>query len=177
MNNQQKIYKLIALFLQYPEKEWLENIHLIEKEIESLKIPLINDYFHSFINYLTSTPYEQLCERYVKTFDFYGVTTLNLTYNVFKDSRERGNALIQLRKIFSNSKYHPITDELPDYVPLILEFLAICEKELADQLIKIHYKSFVKLEQDLIEQESPYRFLIKIVVHLASERLKEIKAS
>lgn len=177
MNKHQKIYKLIALLLQYPEKKWLENIQMIEKEIESINVPLIKDCFHSFIAYFESIPYEELCERYVKTFDFHGITTLNLTYNVFKDSRERGNALIQLRGIFANSEFQPITDELPDYVPLILEFLSICEKELADQLIKIHYKSFEKLAQDLTEHHSPYQYLIKIVVYLASKRLKEIKAS
>lgn len=177
MNKQQKIFKITGLLLNYPQEEWIENLETIEMEINSLKDASVNSYFQSFAKYLTATTYADLCERYVKTFDFYGVSTLNLTYNVFKDSRERGNALVQLREIFSQSQFYPLTDELPDYVPLILEFLSICETELADQLIKIHYKSFVKLEQDLMENDSPYQFLMKIVVYLISERLKTIKAS
>src|SRR5690625_33742 len=122
MNKQQKIFKIAGLLLHYPEKEWIENLEAIEIEISSLKDLSINNYFQSFKKYLTTNTYEDLCERYVKTFDFNGVSTLNLTYNVFKDSRERGNALVQLREIFSKSQFYPITDELPDYVPLILEF-------------------------------------------------------
>jgi len=177
MNKQQKIFKIAGVLLNYPQEEWIANLETIEMEINSLKDPTINSYFQSFIKYLKTTTYADLCERYVKTFDFYGVSTLNLTYNVFKDSRERGNALVQLKEIFSQSLYYPLTDELPDYVPLILEFLSICETKLADQLIQIHYKSFVKLEQDLMKNDSPYQFLMQIVVHLISERLKAIKAS
>ncbi|HLS07060.1 MAG TPA: nitrate reductase molybdenum cofactor assembly chaperone [Bacillota bacterium] len=177
MNKQQKIFKLASVFLHYPEREWLTHIETIKNELNVLNLPIIDECFQSFLTYLTANSHEELCERYVKTFDFYHVTTLNLTYNVFKDSRERGNALIKLRQLFSESKFQPITDELPDYVPLILEFLSVCEEKIADRLITLHYKSFVKLEQDLIEHKSPYRHLMKAVVHTTEKRLKNIKAS
>lgn len=177
MKQHQKVFKLTSLLLHYPNEEWLSKLDEIKSEIATINNQVINAYLNAFMTYLEKTPYDELCERYVKTFDFFGVTTLNLTYNVFKDSRDRGTALIKLRQIFSESEMMPLTDELPDFVPLILEFLAVCEDELVEKLLKLHFNSFTKLENDLEKNDSDYHFLAKAIVEVASEHLKNVKAS
>src|SRR5690606_39630375 len=52
---------------------------------DEIRFPL-----QQFIRYVTNTSYDELCENYVYTFDFYDKTTLYLTYSVFKDNRDRG---------------------------------------------------------------------------------------
>lgn len=177
MRCHQKVFKMTSILLQYPEKQLLHSLKDLHKEIAKLKSPVIQAYMKSFLHYLESTPYEILCEKYVKTFDFHGLTTLYLTYNVFKDSRKRGEALVKLRQIFNESNLIAETDELPDYVPLILEFLAETDEESCLNVLKLHLNSLKKLEEDLTKNDSDYHFLIKAVMKTAEETLKKLQAS
>ncbi len=61
---------------------------------------------------------------YVATFDFDESAALYLTAHELGDSRRRGQALIELRKLLRAAGFEQTTAELPDYLPLLLEFLA-----------------------------------------------------
>jgi nitrate reductase delta subunit len=63
-------------------------------------------------------------ERYVATFDFHEPASLYLTAHELGDSRRRGQALIELRALLRTAGFEETGDELPDYLPLLLEFLA-----------------------------------------------------
>lgn len=65
----------------------------------------------------------ELEARYVATFDFNEPTALYLTAHELGDSRRRGQALIELRKLLRAAGFEEATAELPDYLPLVLEFL------------------------------------------------------
>jgi len=177
MNTHQKVYKLTSLLLQYPKKEWLQKVSEMKRFTQTLEDSIVKDYLTSFLHYITSMSYVQLCEQYVKTFDFHGVATLNLTYSVFKNSRKRGQALVQLRKIFNESNLQMETDELPDYLPMILEFLAIADQDDATRLLKLHFNSIKKLEKDLVENDSPYHFLLKAILTTAKNTLGNMHVS
>lgn len=62
--------------------------------------------------------------RYVATFDFNEPAALYLTAHELGDSRRRGNALVELRALLRAYGFEEATEELPDYLPLLLEFLA-----------------------------------------------------
>ncbi|WP_163969796.1 nitrate reductase molybdenum cofactor assembly chaperone [Oceanobacillus halotolerans] len=177
MKTHQKVYKIASTFLHYPEKEVLDTLPEVKKEIDKIENPTVNAYLKSFVYYLESTPFDKLCEDYVYTFDFHGIATLNLTYNVFKDSRERGEALVKLRQIFNDTDLEAETDELPDYLPLILEFLSLAEDEYVERLLKLHFNSMKKVDQDLAENDSPYHFLLKATIDCSYELMKNVKAS
>src|SRR5690625_4230043 len=129
MEVHQKAYKIASILLQYPTDIWLSNIHAIETEVNKVAHPSMTTHFNHFIDYVKSNPLLTLCERYVETFDYHGIVTLHLTYNVFKDSRKRGEALIELQRLYKKVDLEKTYAELPDYLPLILEFLAIVESE------------------------------------------------
>lgn len=177
MKTHQKVYKLASSFLQYPQKEWITNLSELKQEMNKMKDSSVNAYLNSFIHYLETTPFRELCEKYVKTFDFHGIACLNLTYHVFKDSRERGQALVKLRQLFKESELMIESDELPDYLPLILEFLAIADEKHAKRILKLHLNSIKKLEERLSEKKSPYHFLIKATVDVSSEIMNNKNAS
>ncbi|HEX2348796.1 MAG TPA: nitrate reductase molybdenum cofactor assembly chaperone [Ktedonobacterales bacterium] len=61
---------------------------------------------------------------YVATFDFDESAALYLTAHELGDSRRRGQALIELRRLLRAAGFEQATAELPDYLPLLLEFLA-----------------------------------------------------
>src|SRR5690625_4880546 len=150
MKLHQKVYKISSTLLQYPTEEWIKSIDEIKFELNSLDETVAKTHLNSLLSYVESTPLQTLCEKYVYTFDYHGIVTLHLTYHVFKDSRQRGEALVKLRNIFQESNLLALTDELPDYLPLILEFLAVATTEQMNYVLKLHYNSMIKLHDDLV---------------------------
>ncbi len=61
--------------------------------------------------------------RYVATFDFNESAALYLTAHELGDSRRRGQALVELRALLRAAGFEESSEELPDYLPLLLEFL------------------------------------------------------
>jgi nitrate reductase delta subunit len=177
MKLHQKVYKLTSLLLHYPQKEWIDELPELNAEIQALENPAAKAYLSSFLHYMKSTPYMQLCENYVNTFDYHGVTSLYLTYNVFKDSRDRGEALVKLRRLFADSDLEVESEELPDYLPMILEFLSEAEEKYIQRMLKLHLNSMVKVSKDLAENDSSYHFLLKAVIEVSRQLLKNEKVS
>lgn len=73
---------------------------------------------------LRATDVAEAEARYVATFDFNESAALYLTAHELGDSRRRGQALVELRTILRAAGFEEATAELPDYLPLLLEFLA-----------------------------------------------------
>lgn len=69
--------------------------------------------------------------RYVATFDFDEAAALYLTAHELGDSRRRGRAMVELRALLRAVGFEQTTTELPDYLPLLLEFLAHVPPEAA----------------------------------------------
>lgn len=174
METHQKVYKIASILLQYPTEEWLLGIEEIKLELKTMDDSLTKMYFNSFLYYVESTPFLELCERYVATFDYHGIVSLHLTYHVFKDSRQRGEALVQLRNIFKQSDFETITEELPDYLPLILEFLSVANEKQMQQVLKLHYKSMEKLHDDLMKENNEYHFILKAINNVSEQKIKNV---
>lgn len=68
-------------------------------------------------------PYE-LEERYVELFDRTRALSLHLFEHVHGDSRERGQAMVDLQSIYRRAGFELVSNELPDYLPAMLEFLS-----------------------------------------------------
>mgnify|MGYP001193045069 FL=1 len=174
MEQHQKVYKIASTLLQYPTEEWLRGIEDIKLELKEMDDSFTKMYLNSFLFYVESTPFDELCEKYVATFDYHGIVTLHLTYHVFKDSRKRGEALVKLRNVFNESQFETITEELPDYLPLILEFLSVANEDQMQQVLKLHYKSMEKLHDDLMREDSEYHFILKAINTVSEEKLKNV---
>src|SRR5690625_1160399 len=172
MKVDQKVYKIASILLQYPTEEWLKGIEEVKQEVAVMEHSLAKMYFNSFLFYVESTPFDEICEKYVYTFDYHGIVTLHLTYHVFKDSRQRGEALVKLRNVFQESNLEVTTDELPDYLPLILEFLSVASEKQMEYVLKLHYKSMEKLHKDLRKEDSEYHFILKAINEVSLQKLK-----
>ncbi len=62
--------------------------------------------------------------RYVDLFDRGRRTSLNLFEHVHGDGRERGPAMLELRQRYLDAGFEPITADVPDHLPLLLEYLS-----------------------------------------------------
>jgi nitrate reductase delta subunit len=65
-----------------------------------------------------------LQETYVALFDRSRTLSLNLFEHVHGESRDRGGAMVSLVEMYRDAGYDPATSELPDHLPVLLEFLA-----------------------------------------------------
>ena len=62
--------------------------------------------------------------RYVELFDHRRATSLNLFEHVHGESRDRGAAMVELGEIYARAGYRVAAHELPDYLPVMLEYLS-----------------------------------------------------
>ncbi len=65
-----------------------------------------------------------LQERYVGLFDRSRTLSLNLIEHVYGESRDRGGAMVSLVEMYRDAGFDPVTSELPDHLPMLLEILA-----------------------------------------------------
>jgi nitrate reductase delta subunit len=64
-------------------------------------------------------------ERYVALFDRGRATSLHLFEHVHGDSRDRGPAMVDLKEVYARAGLQLAPGELPDYLPAVLEYLAL----------------------------------------------------
>ena len=66
-----------------------------------------------------------LQEGYVMLFDRSRSLSLNLFEHVHGESRDRGGAMVSLIETYREAGVEPATSELPDHLPVLLEFLSM----------------------------------------------------
>ncbi len=175
MNEHQKIFRLASILLQYPSADWVHEDLIWE--VRSLTDKHVQEPFLRFLDYLENTPLIDACETYVRTFDFSDKTTLYLTYSVFGDNRDRGPAFLKLKEEFAQAGFPLEDDELPDYLPLILEFASLAPPEHALKVFMIHKWVIDRLLADLHEAQNPYRWVLQGCVLAIDSLIAEREAS
>ncbi|MGC5324152.1 nitrate reductase molybdenum cofactor assembly chaperone [Brevibacillus sp. SYSU BS000544] len=157
-SNEQRMFQFLSVLLQYPEG--LEIAELRE-EANTIADTQIKQLVTQFIDYLASTNEEALTETYVNTFDFNSASTLYLTYSNLGEERERGQVLVQLKELYDAIGFELVTEELPDYFPLVLEIFSVAPKEVVQTLTEDFRPGIEKLHAELVKAESPYASLIE----------------
>lgn len=66
----------------------------------------------------------ELQAEYVEVFDLGRARSLYLTWHQYGDRRQRGMVLLKLKHTYQDAGFAPVTDELPDWLPMTLEFAA-----------------------------------------------------
>ncbi|MFF4098061.1 nitrate reductase molybdenum cofactor assembly chaperone [Streptomyces sp. NPDC001903] len=107
------------------------------------------------------TPIE-LCARYTSTFDTRNRRCLYLTWWVDGDTRRRGLSLVRLKRIYRDFGLEFAGEELPDFLPVALEFAARRE-EAGAELLQEHRAGLELLRLALAESGSPYARVLEAV--------------
>ncbi len=163
VDEEKEMLQLLSLLLQYPNSSWLENNQLRALTTDLEKLPKMEN-VHAFLNYLDHRSCEELAEKYVATFDFNEHCNLYITSLICPDDRKRGQVLADLKSIYLQAGLEVDTEELPDYLPMLLEFLSIASQESCKQVLEIVRLGMEKLWQQLLENHSPYAGLLEICV-------------
>ena len=102
-------------------------------------------------------------EEYVRTFDFDRRASLHLTYHTFGDRRQRGLELVKLKRRYADAGLELVGAELPDYLPVMLEFVAL-EPEAGEALLNEHRPALELVRTRLHDRKSPYAELFDRLV-------------
>src|SRR5512143_2371016 len=119
-------YKAFSALLTYPSAELVAALPEIEA-IVARETKLARAHKHAIgalIAELASGDLLELQERYVALFDRGRRTSLDLFEHVHGDSRDRGQAMVDLKAVYARAGYAFAARELPDHLPAVLEFLA-----------------------------------------------------
>ncbi len=112
-------------------------------------------------------------ERYILLFDRTRSLSLHLFEHVHGESRDRGQAMVDLIKLYEDGGYAPTTSELPDFLPLFLEYAATRLPEEAIELIGQPGHVLAALKERLAKRSSPYAAVFAALVSLSKAKLDE----
>ena len=156
------IYTLLATFLDYPEPELLDAMQEIGQELEAFP-ESVQDTLQPLLALLKEHPLIELQENYVATFDRNPAHSLHLFEHVHGESRDRGQAMVDLLDEYRRLGLEMATNELPDHVPLFLEVLGNIDPEQARGLLDEAIHVLAALGDRLARNESPYAGIFTVL--------------
>ena len=158
-----RIYKLSSLLLQYPGEE-LRSVQgeIIDAVRELPRTPAAAA-LERFCDWWTQTDPLAVAQHYVQTLDLNKRSGLYLTFYGEGDKRERGTALLRLKRMYRAAGLPLACTELPDYLPVMLEFTAAAPPGYGEVVLREHHAALELVRLSLRERESPYAHLIDAV--------------
>ncbi|MCU0805775.1 MAG: nitrate reductase molybdenum cofactor assembly chaperone [Burkholderiales bacterium] len=108
-------------------------------------------------------------ERYVSLFDRGRRTSLHLFEHVHGDSRDRGQAMVDLRTVYERAGFHLAANELPDYLPAVLEYLSYRPLAEAREMLVDCAHIVRALGETLAERDSRYAAVFAALLEIAGE--------
>lgn len=168
-----KTLKVLSVLLTYPTPELLEaadELKAVLRREGVLKRKALDDVL-SLIDALGEGDLFDAQERYILLFDRTRSLSLHLFEHVHGESRDRGQAMVDLIKVYEDGGFTPTISELPDFLPLFLEFASIQPPEAALELIGQPGHVFAALAERLARRSSPYRAAFAALVAVSKAKL------
>ena len=164
--------RALSALLGYPSAELQANIGDIRNalEIERLVPPPGREALKPLLTALETGDLFDLQEGYTDLFDRSRKLSLHLFEHVHGDSRDRGDAMVDLGKAYFDRGFFMASAELPDYLPLYLEFLACQPFEEARSLLGEPAHVLAALQQRLTERDSAYAGVFTALLALTDAR-------
>ncbi len=171
--------KALSALLTYPTAELQQAAGEISEAIEAdTLIPArIRNQLHALLTELATGDLYDLQERYVLLFDRTRSLSLHLFEHVHGESRDRGQAMIDLKMQYEQAGLAMTAAELPDFVPLFLEYLATQSRKDACQILGQPAHIFAALAERLRKRRSSYEAVFRALVALSAAKPKDEEVS
>lgn len=165
-------YKLIAALLDYPQPLTAEIIGDLENILGQCVLMDEKDKegIRTFAQGHNALPLLDWQQEYSNTFDTSPVTSLYLFEHVYGDSRKRGAAMCALKETYNMHGLEISNGELPDYLPIFLDFLSMLTpiEETKNYLADIS-SLLDNIEKSLAKANSHYALLLPPLQRIAAE--------
>ncbi|MEK6749370.1 MAG: nitrate reductase molybdenum cofactor assembly chaperone [Pseudomonadota bacterium] len=159
------ILKVLAALLEYPDQALIDALPELRAYVAQDTEPVADDAqaLDMFLDVLENSTLIDAQAMYVQTFDLTPEHSLHLTHHLFGDDNGRGPALIDLTEYYKSFGFEPVEDELPDYLPLVLEFAGQLAADEGRLFLSRITKVLTQLAINLETVESVYAPLIRVV--------------
>lgn len=161
MKSHIELYRILSVLLSYPEAALQTALPEVEAALGAY--PEAHATLRPLLDFLAETELIALQENYVATFDRHPGHALHLFEHIHGESRDRGQAMVDLLQEYQAHGVEPRVGELPDHVPLFLEFLSLLEQDAAEALLGDAIHVLAAIGSRLSRNESPYTALFVVL--------------
>ena len=164
--------KAISLILSYPTQE-------LQKAMPEITAVIMSDTrmttatrggFSALLEQLENADIYALQEAYVGLFDRSRTLSLNLFEHVHGESRDRGGAMVSLVETYRDAGFDPVTSELPDHLPVLLEFLSLRPIAETQEILADAAHIFAALQDRLTRRETEYAAVFAGLLQLSGQQ-------
>ena len=166
------VLKLVGVLLDYPQDElWQHGDELLDAAADPVLSGKRRQQLVDFTRELLALDPLTAQDRWLAMFDRGRAMSLLLFEHIHGESRDRGQAMVDLIEAYRKNGFELSAKELPDYLPLLLEYLD--RRPQAEARDWLHHVSHIVglLAARAGERNSPYAVLFEILVEYADGKL------
>lgn len=156
-----KLYKILSVLLDYPQQELCDALPDIHAALKDW--PDAHQTLAPLLAYLAEGDVIRIQEKYVATFDRTPSHSLHLFEHVHGESRDRGQAMVDLLDEYRRHGFDLASAELPDHVPVFLEFLSQIPLETSGPLLDEGIHVLAAIGDRLAQNDSPYHVIFSVL--------------
>lgn len=168
-----KTFKILGLLLTYPVPKtvalWPSMLDLLaqEKILPKTHVKQLQHWLDSNVK----NDIYQLQEDYVETFDRGRGHCLHLFEHVHGESRDRGQAMVDLTSVYAEKGLVIDKAELPDYLPMFLEYCSLCEYSEAQSLLGEVSDIIASIGAKLKQRDNSYHIIFDSLTALSKAKV------
>lgn len=164
-----KTFKAFSALLTYPGNDLKEAIPAIRAALGERLLPQASvAALEPLLISLETGDIYDLQERYVLLFDRSRTLSLNLFEHIHGESRDRGGAMVDLLETYRAGGFDLAGSELPDHLPVLLEFLSTRPLAEAREILADAGHILIALAERLARRESVYAAVLDALVALSA---------
>ncbi|MER7463286.1 nitrate reductase molybdenum cofactor assembly chaperone [Streptomyces sp. NPDC097981] len=160
------LLRLCSLLLQYPDPELTSARPTLTATAEALPASPAAGHLAAFTVWFAEQEPQALERHYVEMFDLRRKSSLYLTYYLHGDTRRRGMALLTLNQRYQAAGWDTDGGELPDHLPVVLEFAALVGPGGGEAPLRLHRRGLELIHRALADADSPYRQVLAALLTL-----------
>ncbi len=167
-----KTYKILSLLLSYPNIELMDFLPEAEMELRNEALLSIDqlEEVTQFIHHFRKMELTDWQAEYVQLFDYSRSASLHLFEHVKSDSKDRGQAMVDMLGFYKKNGLQLSANELPDYLPVFLEFLSTCAAGKAAGLLADPVHIIARIHAALEEKKNRYMHILSAVISLSAKQ-------
>jgi nitrate reductase molybdenum cofactor assembly chaperone NarJ/NarW len=167
-------FKVLSALLTYPTAELQASADALRAmlDLDAIVPPTLRNRLDILIDEIAGGDLYDLQERYTLLFDRTRSLSLYLFEHVHGESRDRGQAMVDLAAMYEQHGLALAGHELPDFIPLFLEFLATVPQREAYDLLSQPAHILAALAERLRKRRSSYESVFRALVALAASKPK-----
>jgi len=169
--------KVMAHLLSYPDAALRSHLPELRSALqaEQALAPARLAELQALMAHLAGADALEIEAQYVELFDRGRATSLHLFEHVHGDSRDRGPAMIDLAQTYEKSGLYLGPDEMPDYLPVVLQFVSTQPPTEARAFLGEMAHIFNAIFNALQQRNSAYASVLGALIELAGEKAHAVK--